>query len=76
MENKNKPSKEVIYLAPDSKLIDRYAREVCSGLAERTGNTNYVNSDVVYGLADFLKIVSEILVKQLNAGNVGLLDSE
>ena len=60
------PTVGVIYQVPKAELFQRFARQVGEQLAKRHGDDQYCDQGVVDGLANFLKIVCELLVKQLN----------
>lgn len=57
--SKHKPSVE--YIAPDDKIIEQYARKVCQALG-----TDYTKGHITKHLAEFLKVLVRIQVKERN----------
>ena len=53
------------YYAPAVEVIEAFARDVCSILAQRF-DAGYAAHEVARGLASFIKVVADIRVKQLN----------
>lgn len=64
---KQRQSRPVVYVAPPSEQIDKFARTVCQKLGERQGE-DYCDTATVQGLTSFLKTVINIQVKAKNAG--------
>ena len=58
---------KVIYQPLQRKLLRGFAHEVGVRLADQQNDVRYADQDVVDGLADFLRILTDLLVKQLNA---------
>lgn len=56
----------VIYVPPDSKIIEKMARKTCHKLA-KTKNPVYRSVEVTEGVCEFLKIVADMKAQQLNA---------
>lgn len=62
--------KLVIWIPPDDRVIEKFARDVC----ERLGS-EYSKSEIRDGFAQFIKLVCRIKVKHLNkAAEVEALD--
>jgi hypothetical protein len=51
----------VLYSPPPPDVLEHFAYEVCQGLGE-----NFSDPDVVYGLAGFLKVITQAQAKALN----------
>jgi hypothetical protein len=58
--------KKIIYVEPSSKDIDKFARDVCSAMAEKTNDPSFNKSEVIHGLSDFLRVVAKSQVNNLN----------
>lgn len=54
MNDKMNPSRDNEYLLPERRLIDELARRVCSSASHATANEEFLNPEVVKGLADHL----------------------
>lgn len=54
MNDKMIPSHETEYMLPERRLIDELARRVCSSASQATANDEFLNPEVVKGLADHL----------------------
>jgi hypothetical protein len=66
--------RKVVYYPPSEQLINRFAREVCTQLAQN-GNDVYIKPEVVSGFAQFLNVIAQITAKCLNEDHTDLLDS-
>jgi len=57
-------TKDVEYIPPPDKVIERFARDLCQqlGLNEPGANDSQINR----GLADFLKFLGKLHARQLN----------
>ena len=60
----------VVYQAPPAKLIDECAHHICKELGHVVGE-NFNTPDVVWGFAEYLKVVAAIAVKQSNEQALG-----
>ena len=60
-------NKRIIYQPLKSDALRRFAHEVGALLAQQQNDEKYVDPTVIDGLADFLIIVNDLLVKRLNA---------
>ena len=67
--------KRVIHVAPDNRSIEEFARAVCNAL-EKDGETRFSSNDVMWGLAGFLKLIAELTIKQMNAAQSELVDTQ
>lgn len=59
---------KVVYEPPDDRAIDIYAQEVCHEISKEHNQGNLSDSEVVYGLSNFLKLIARITVNHLNQG--------
>ena len=60
-------NKRIVYHSPKNETLQRFAKEVSAKLAQQQNDQRYADQEVIDGLADFLKVVSELLVKHLNS---------
>ncbi len=60
-------NKRVIYQPLKSDALRRFAHDVGALLAQKQNDEKYADPAVVDGLADFLMIINDLLVKRLNA---------
>jgi hypothetical protein len=51
------------FVAPSSEAIQNYAQLICDGLAKKI-SPDFAEPMVIDGLADFLRIASQIMIKQ------------
>ena len=57
-----------VYEPPDDRAIDKYARNVCEHISEKQNDLKISNSEVVSGLASFLKFAAKKAAKRRNEG--------
>jgi hypothetical protein len=57
--------RRVVYRAPTAESIDACAQHICHDLSKKVSDS-FDAPDVVWGFAEFLKVVAEIAVKQVN----------
>ena len=60
-------NKRIIYQPIKAEVIRRFARTVGAQLAEQQQDERYADQVNVDGLADFLEILNDLLVKNLNS---------
>lgn len=58
-------SPQIIYHAPEPIVLDNFARAVCQQVADQ-GQPEFRQHEIWQGLAQFLKVVTQMHVKQLN----------
>lgn len=58
--------RKVEYVPPSNDTLDKLARGVCERMAESLKDERYLNTEVIWGLAEFLKIVARIEANRLN----------
>lgn len=56
----------VIYYPPPDKVVDRLVHDASQRLADQTGDQRYLDPEIMWGLAAFIKLVGKIKAKQLN----------
>jgi hypothetical protein len=66
--------KRVIYVPPSEKEIEAFAREVCDALTQQ-GKVDFSSKDVRWGMANFLKLLAELTVKQRNDNSGEFIDN-
>lgn len=60
-------SPQISYLVPKVAVFQRFVQQVGEYMAETSGDPRYAEQAVVEGLANFLKVVGELMVKHLNS---------
>lgn len=61
----NSARPQVVYVVPSAKVIDQFARQVCSHL-EKEGKGVFHDPEIVDGFAAFLNFVAQATARQLN----------
>lgn len=56
----------VIYVPPSDEDVEALVREASQRMADETGDQGYLDPDIMWGLAAFIKLVGKIKAKQLN----------
>lgn len=59
-------TQKIVYQPLKSETLRHFAREVGTKLAEQQNDGRYADPEIIDGLADFLKIVSDMLIAKLN----------
>ncbi|MBK9123584.1 MAG: hypothetical protein IPM16_10770 [Chloroflexi bacterium] len=62
----NLASVQTVYFVPTAEVFQRFAQHIGEQMSELSGEAGYSEQSVVDGLAHFLQVVSELLVRQLN----------
>ncbi|MBK9123480.1 MAG: hypothetical protein IPM16_10240 [Chloroflexi bacterium] len=62
----NLTSVQIVYCVPEAEVFQRFAQQIGEQMSELSGEGGYSEQSVVDGLAHFLQVVSELLVRQLN----------
>jgi hypothetical protein len=57
--------KRILYIPPSRQVVFDYARAVCQRLAETKGE-NFTKPEVINGFAQYIQLVSKILVTHMN----------
>lgn len=57
-------TKKIVYQSPPAEVIEAYVRDICGKLGQTDEAFNC--SEVVYGFAQFVKVISDIKVRVLN----------
>ncbi len=57
--------RRIVYQVPPAESIDACAQHICHDLSKKVSGS-FDTPDVVWGFAEFLKVVAEIAVKQVN----------
>lgn len=65
--------RRIEYLPPAQEDIHAYARTICQKIAQEH-DPSYASSEVVHGLAEFMRLAASIQAKYMNRTN--LVDSE
>ena len=65
----NAPTPE--YYSPDDAMIDRFAKEVSERMATERNEPGFLDYDVMWGLADFIKLIARLTAKQLSVVSDG-----
>jgi len=61
----NAPPK-IYYHPPSDELIETYARKVCQQLDKTQQTSEDMNSEIIWELTGFLKVVARILANHMN----------
>ncbi|GAB4575752.1 MAG: hypothetical protein Kow0077_28830 [Anaerolineae bacterium] len=56
----------VEYVPPSNQVVEAFARNVCEILAKKWDDESYLDHEVIWGLAQFLKVVAQIEANRLN----------
>ncbi len=69
------PRPAITYLPPDDADVDRLVREASQRLAAGSGDPSYLDPEVMWELAAFIKLIGKLKAKQLNANEAQCFDS-
>lgn len=68
-------SKNTEYVPPSDETITRIAQDTSKGMAARHDDEGFLDPEVVWGLAAFIKLIAAIKARQLNKQNGSDFDS-
>jgi len=64
-ENEIPSKKRIEYVPPSDKEIHRFVNLVCDEMARKHDDPSYNTHEIVFGFANFLKVVARIKAKQM-----------
>lgn len=69
------PAPAIIYTPPADDAVDRLVEEASARLAVMSGDTRYLDPDVMWGLSEFIKLIGRIKARQLNEAQASAFDN-
>lgn len=63
---RRKRLRHIEFYPPDDDTVHRFVHSASTLMAEKNNDQGYLDPEVVWGLAAFIKLVGEIKAKQLN----------
>jgi hypothetical protein len=65
-DDRSSQAARIEYYAPPAPLVDKFALAVCTQYAARTGDPSLADADVVKGFSAFVKLMGNILARQMS----------
>lgn len=62
----NTQTRLITYTPPTDDAVDHFVQEASRRLAAISGDTRYLDPEVTWGFAEFIKLIGRIKARQLN----------
>lgn len=57
--------KNIVYYSPKPEVLEKYVETICQTLEQKYGK-GYLNTEVMQGFSDFLKVIAKVYANHLS----------